>query len=669
MSQPADDIRDDFLAEAGELVERLGPRLLDLERNPQDAAILNDVFRVFHTVKGGAGFLGLESLVALCHAAEDVFDALRKGRRTLDASSMDAVLASVDGVQAMLDALSAAQPLPAADPSLLRALRDFATGDAPPTQTDANGGTEAVPSAHAAAKTPSGPARPARKPRGKGPKAAAPKAAEPATEPVASTPGAAISDDEFEALLDALHGSGKAPGTEPVTAAAPSAGLSVSVPADEKVDERVAAPAAPVASLSRTPQAPQPSVPAAVAPRAETTLRVDTERLDQLMNLAGELVLIRNRLKDMAARGEFGDQASRALAELDLVTRNLQNAVMKVRMQPVGRVFSRFPKIVRDLSRALGKKVEISLHGEDTDLDKNLVEALADPLVHMVRNSLDHGIEQPGQRLARGKPEVGQLSLSAEQHGDHIQIRLRDDGAGIDPERVRRSAVEKGVLSAEQAAVLSTDECVQLIFAPGFSTREEVSDVSGRGVGMDVVVSRIRALNGQVKVDSVVGAGTTVTIRVPLTLAILPALMVRAGDRVFALPLASVVEVFELDESRIDRMDRWHALLTPREILRLVYAEPWLKPVSDPMPRHVVVMQVGDERYGLVVREVIGREEVVIKPLGSALRGLPGIAAATVLPNGRVALILEAGGVVAAQRAALQRQPDPILASADDAHG
>ncbi len=608
MDNADNEILSDFLIEAGELVQRLGSQLVELEGRPQDQSLLNDIFRAFHTVKGGAGFLELHPLVELCHAAEDVFNVLRAGRRGVDAPLMDAVLQALDCVQAMMAEVSARrvpQPAPA---SLLETLRAMAAM------------TSAVATTVAPAKAPK-PEKPAAKPR----KTRSKKAEAPV--PAADT----ISDDEFEALLDQLHGAGKGPAvTAPVAEPVPVAAVTPPVP-------RPAVAATPAAEASH-------------APPAETTVRVDTARLDALMNLVGELVLVRNRLKDLRARGAAAEQMARPVGELDFITRGLQNAVMQIRMQPVRKVFSRFPKIARDVARGLGKQVEVELIGEDTDLDKNLVEALADPLVHMVRNSVDHGIEMPDERVRRGKSAAGHLTLAAQQQGDSILITVRDDGAGMDAERIRAKALEKGLLDPIEAAQMTQEDCLQLVFLPGFSTKEQVSDLSGRGVGMDVVMSRIRALGGSVRVESRLGHGSVVHIRVPLTLAILSALMVSAAGRRYALPLAPVLDVFELSPGEAETLDRWDVVLTRRDTLRLVYLDPWLQRPVDGQRRHVVVTQVGDERYGFVVGEVRGREEIVIKPLGPSLRGLPGISGATVLPDGRVALILDFAGLVEAWR-------------------
>lgn len=588
-----DDIRADFLAEAGELIERVGGQLIELETRPQDGELLNAIFRAFHTVKGGAGFLNLAALVELCHATEDVFNALRSGRRGIDAPLLDAVLRALDHVQAMMAAVTARAQPEAAPAELIETLHALAKGAAIPTPV---------------------------------PVAAPPPPVDPNH----------ISEDEFEALLDQMQG--KKAATAPVAAARPPAAPS------------------PAPAGHPLPRAGEGTVgaPSPVKSEAETTVRVDTHRLDKLMNLVGELVLARNRLKSLRGQEGGGEALTRAISELDFITRGLQSSVMQIRMQPIRKVFSRFPKLARDVARGLGKQVEVELKGEDTDLDKNLVEALADPLVHMVRNSVDHGIELPEERLRRGKPAAGHLCLSAQQEGDHILIVVSDDGAGMDAERIRNKAIEKGLLDRAAAAQLSTEECLQLVCLPGFSTKEQVSDLSGRGVGMDVVMSRIKTLNGSVQIESRLGHGSRIRIRVPLTLAILPALIVQCEERCYALPLAAVSDVFQLDAAAVQKLDRWDVVLTRRDTLRLIPLDPWLSPISaQTTPRHVVVAQVGEERYGFVVREVRGREEIVIKPLGASLRGLAGVAGATVMPDGRVALILDFPGLAEAWKRSL----------------
>ena len=655
-----DDIRADFLIEAGELMNQLGEQLVALERNPADRDLLNAVFRAFHTIKGGAGFLQVMPMVELCHAAEEVFGVVREGKRQVDAALMDATMQSVDHLQTMLASMAdGAEPSPA-PAAVIAALRQGAA--AAPASVVAVAPVETA----AAVAVPAKPKR-ARKPSAKA-KAKADASASTGT-PASDT----ISEDEFEALLDQLHG-GAAPGTKP-----PAAPASVSSPAtitedefDRLLDELHGKSAPGMGTPPVAAAAPQPAAlpPAAAASAqtpapagtgtgtgtgtgsspAETSVRVDTHRLDVMMNLVGELVLVRNRLKTLRASGAAPEAYAKSVGELDHITRNLQAAVMRIRMQPIKKVFSRFPKLARDVARGLGKQVEVELIGEDTDLDKNLVEALADPLVHMVRNSVDHGIEMPDARAACGKPTVGRLVLSAQQEGDHILISVRDDGAGIDPEKLRRKVVEKGLMDPSDAAHLTTDECLQLVFMPGFSTKDQVSDLSGRGVGMDVVKSRIVGLNGSVTIESKIGQGSCVKLRVPLTLAILPALMVTVGHRLLALPLADVFDVFALDETRLRRLDQWQAVLYRKTTLRLVDLQRWsgsAGPVDD-SPRHVVVAQADGQRFGFIVHSVKAREEVVIKPLGLGLRGLAGLAGATVTGEGRVALILDFPSLVRA---------------------
>lgn len=647
MSAVDDDIRADFLVEAGDLIDKLGGQLVELESRPDDTELLNAIFRAFHTVKGGAGFLAIMPLVELCHVTEDVFNALRNGKRSVDAALMDAVLQAVDQVQAMMASVAAgAEPQPAPMElvdslrAMLKAPVEAHSAEAKPAAPAAKTGGDAIEDEFEALLDQMALEKREPKPSATGgdtisedefdallDKLEADKKTAKAAIALPPKDKDAITEDEFDALLDQLEAEKKAQTPAPAkTAASP-------------------APAAKPAAAATTAAAP-----AAAAP-AETSVRVDTVKLDRMMNLVGELVLVRNRLKALAAAS--GSEVGRAVRELDFITRGLQGVVMQVRMQPIGKVFSRFPKLARDVARSLGKQVEVTLIGQDTDLDKNLVEALADPLVHMVRNSVDHGIEMPDIRVARGKPAAGQLRLEARQEGDHIRITVRDDGGGIDPERVRTKVVEKKLMESAEAARLSHEECLQLIFLPGFSTKDQVSDLSGRGVGMDVVKQRILSLNGTAHIESAPGQGSAVHLRVPLTLAILPALMIDAGSRQFALPLAMVADVFALDPKAVRRIGPWDVVPLKKENLRLIDLEVWAGAADTTgtrleKPGHVVVVMLGEERFGLIVRQVRGREEVVIKPLGAMLRGLAGVAGATVTPQGRVALIVDVPGLVQA---------------------
>ncbi|MBN5110839.1 chemotaxis protein CheA [Stenotrophomonas maltophilia] len=608
MSAVSDDITADFIIEAQEILDRLGEQLVSLEQAPQDSDQLNAVFRGYHTLKGGAGFLGVTAMVELCHAAEEALGIARAGQAVLQAHHFDAAQQSLDYLQSMLDAVSSGTEPGYAPPDLI-------------AQFDMNGGTAAPVAAAAPAAAGSDlitddefEALLDQLHGGNAPTAVA---------PATKADDGLISEDEFEALLDQLHG-GAAPGAKPAA---------VLAPAPAPAPRPVAAPA-PVAKPAAKPLA-----------EAEHTVRVDTKRLDAIVNLIGELVLSRNRLKTLRARLR-DEELDRAVSTLDIATARLQSAVMRTRMQPVGKVFSRFPKVARDVARSLKKEVDLELIGAETELDRNLVEALADPLVHLVRNAIDHGVEMPDLREAQGKPRMGHVRLSAQQEGDYVSIEVQDDGAGIDPEKLRAKAREKGLIDPEAAARLSSEECLHLVFLPGFSTKQQVTDISGRGVGMDVVQSRIRELSGQIQIQSELGRGSRFLIRVPLTLAILPTLLVQAGEDVYALPLARVMEVLHAPRTSLGWFDGRAVLDRRSHTLPLVDLRQWLDvtPAASTLLT-IVVLQAGEARFGLVVDQVRGREEVVIKPLPKALRGLRGYAGATLIGDGRMALILDVDGL------------------------
>ncbi|UQY34368.1 chemotaxis protein CheA [Pseudomonas fulva] len=745
MSFGADEeILQDFLVEAGEILEQLSEQLVELESRPDDMNLLNAIFRGFHTVKGGAGFLQLNELVECCHIAENVFDILRKGERRVDAELMDVVLEALDAVNGMFAEVRERVELTPASPQLLAALSRLAEpGGAEPEPAPAAVAAEPEPAPAepvAAAVEPSadisdrefeqlldalGDESPAPASastdeitddefeslldqlHGKGQFAAPAAAPVAAAEPAAAAPGDEITDDEFEALLDQLHGKGQfvapavAPAAEPVAtpAAEPAA---AATPGDEITDDEfealldqlhgkgqfvapaVAVAAAPAAKPTPAPEpakaappaakaesakaapapiakpepskaapaaakaeaskpAPAPAAAGAPASEAETTVRVDTARLDEIMNMVGELVLVRNRLVRLGLNS--GDEAmSKAVSNLDVVTADLQTSVMKTRMQPIKKVFGRFPRLVRDLARQLKKEINLELVGEETDLDKNLVEALADPLVHLVRNAVDHGVESPDEREAAGKSRTGRVVLSAEQEGDHILLMITDDGKGMDADVLRSKAVEKGLLDKDAADRLTDLECYNLIFAPGFSTKTEISDVSGRGVGMDVVKTKISQLNGTVNVFSQKGQGSKIVIKVPLTLAIMPTLMVMLGNQAFAFPLVNVNEIFHLDLSRTNVVDGQEVVIVRDKALPLFYLKRWLVSSAaheEQGEGHVVILTVGNQRIGFVVDQLVGQEEVVIKPLGKMLQGTPGMSGATITGDGRIALILD----------------------------
>lgn len=733
MSFGADEeILQDFLVEAGEILEQLSEQLVELESRPDDADLLNAIFRGFHTVKGGAGFLQLNELVECCHIAENVFDILRKGERRVDAELMDVVLEALDTVNSMFGQVRERSEVTPATPELLAALSRLAepgaaepvaavveevpVAQAPAAEPDITDtefeqlldSLDAVKAEAAAAEQLQGEAPSAEgdeisdaefeslldQLHGKGqfsPEVVA-SAAETAAEapvgdeitddefealldqlhgkgtfaadalPATAAPAAAgapaasgdeISEHEFEALLDQLHGKGKFSG-DTATAETPAAAVAVAPVAAKAQAQPAPTPApkpAPTPATAPAPAAAKPAAPArAPAPagekhvsEAETTVRVDTARLDEIMNMVGELVLVRNRLVRLGLNS--GDEAmSKAVSNLDVVTADLQTAVMKTRMQPIKKVFGRFPRLVRDLARQLKKEINLELVGEETDLDKNLVEALADPLVHLVRNAVDHGVEMPDEREASGKARTGKVVLSAEQEGDHILLSISDDGKGMDPNILRAKAVEKGLMDKDAADRLSESDCYNLIFAPGFSTKTEISDVSGRGVGMDVVKTKISQLNGSINIYSAKGQGSKIVIKVPLTLAIMPTLMVMLGNQAFAFPLVNVNEIFHLDLSRTNVVDGQEVVIVRDKALPLFYLKRWL--VQDQVHEeqregHVVILSVGTQRIGFVVDQLVGQEEVVIKPLGKMLQGTPGMSGATITGDGRIALILD----------------------------
>lgn len=603
----------DFLVEAGELLQRLGEQLISLESSSRDSELLNAVFRAFHTVKGGAGFLAIEPMVVLCHHAEDLLNEARNGQVQLGSGHMDALLEALDLLNAMMVSVSEGTAVAMPPAALLQSLLPRAAAPAPtqvaaePAPASAATGEIDDSEFEALLDSMYGNAAP-------GTVAPAPL---PAPLPASNT----ISDDEFEALLDTLHGPGAAPST--VAAAAP-------VPA-------------PMAAAPASAPSPAPA-PVRAPVVAESTVRVDTSRLDVLVNHAGELVLVRNRLLSLAAQDD-NEALATAAGELDRIADELQLAVMGMRMQPVGRLFQRFPRIVRDLARQLGKDVELVLEGEDTELDRSLVEALADPLIHLLRNALDHGVEMPDQREHSGKPRKGRVCLSASQRGERIVISVSDDGRGMDPEVLRRKAVEKGVIDPTHAARLTESECYELIFRPGFSTAAAVSDISGRGVGMDVVKTRVAELGGTLKVNSQLGSGSELELTVPLTLAILRVLMVRVESRLFALPLSNVEEVFELQDGQDSLLDGGRVARHRGRALPLANLAGWAG-TDGAQGRHVVVLHIGHMRLGCLVHAVIGREDVIVKPLGHLFDGVPGIAGATVNGDGRLALVLDLAGLV-----------------------
>jgi len=680
-----DEIVQDFLVEAGEILELLNEQVVDLETSPDDADLLNAVFRGFHTIKGGAGFLAMDNLVHVAHKCEDIFDLLRQEERKIDADLMDIVLNVLDVLNDMFDQIRSGEdpdPAPAELMSKLTILadKDGVLEPVAPAAVEENSVDEITEQEFDEIVDALG---------GKETKK------EKSDTQAASDDE--ITEEEFEALLDELHGSGGSPTTASTTTdSSPEDEKSVTKPeakesgndeiTEEEFDqlldeihgkgkhgsvyttsrEQKAEPAkaesAIEAESKEEPEAAEqvkvkeqkqrapakekeikPKVKTTPPPVAESTVRVETSTLDSIMNLVGELVLIRNRMSNLEET--IGDEEmTKTAASLDVITSDLQSVVLKTRMQPIKKIFGKFPRVVRDLARSLGREINLEMFGEDTDLDKNLVEALADPLVHLVRNAVDHGIEMPDVRESKGKNRQGTLKLGAKQEGDHVLITIADDGAGMDPEVLRSKAVEKGMMDTEAAARLDDRECFELIFSAGFSTKTEISDVSGRGVGMDVVKTRISQLNGIVEIDSKFGEGTTLSIKLPLTLAIMPTLMVILGEQIFALPLVNVKEIMDYDQNETNVVDGKVVLVVRGKALPIFNLSQWLVASAafgneSESPGHVVIVNVGTQQVGLLVDQLIGQEDVVIKPLGSNLQGAKGLAGATITGDGRIALI------------------------------
>lgn len=637
------DIFQDFLQEAGELLESLNEQLVELESSPDDAEVLNAVFRGFHTIKGGAGFLEITPVVELCHRSEDLFGVIRDGELALTETVMDPVLAAVDELNAMFESLQEHQEPHEAPASILQQLEAILKGEGE--------AAVAVPVEEAEVET------------------ITPSDAVAFDIAAAAESDDDITDDEFEAMLDQLDQAPEASSAS--VEEAPQLVISGSPDDDITEDEfeqlldalEEQAPPAPVEKVvaekpvvakKEAKASPKPKEKSERAPvgggsshkTAESSVRVDTRRLDDVMNMVGELVLIRNRFENLK-QTISSEVVDRAISDLNLLTTDIQEVVMRLRMQPVKKVFSRFPRVVRDLARKLDRKVKLQLVGEETEVDKNLVEELADPLIHLIRNAVDHGVETPEVRAAAGKPMEGTIVLAAQQEGDHILLTIQDDGAGMNPEILRRLAVERGMMDQETADQLPNRALYNLIFEPGFSTKKEISDVSGRGVGMDVVKTHINQLNGQIEIDSEIGIGTTISIQVPLTLAILPTLMVYINGQNYAIPLPGIIELFEWHSVEVGQVGGREVVRLRERTYPLIFASELLGGERfESNEQRVLVIELAGHSLALVVDQVVGQEEVVIKPLGALLRGMPGYSGATITGDGGVAMILDVASML-----------------------
>lgn len=601
-----EELLQDYLLEATEILSDVDNKLVDLERYPGDPGLLNEIFRGFHTIKGGAGFLAATELVTLCHLTENLFDRLRNGEIELTPEIMDVIMLATANVRAMFSDLhQSIQPAPAPN-ELLQALKDAALNKpvsliSPSEQSLTIDGTATEDSSLGDSNLPN------------------------------------EGEPDWAAYQASLGN-----GTVSEQAAQPSASGKPGLPVPKK------APGQPFGRRS-TDQSPN-AYPAGRRDQDRTpkeqTIRIDTPRLDQVITLSGEIGLVKNRLNSLRIdilSGKRDSETLRALDEatsqLDLLVSDLQNSVMKIRMQPIGRLFQKYPRLARDLARQLGKEVELVIEGEETEIDKTMIDDLNDPLVHLVRNSVDHGIESPSDRLANGKMAKGIVKLAARQEGDHIIIEITDDGRGMSAEKMRNKALEKGVISEEEANVLDERQSLNLVFLPGFSTAETVSDVSGRGVGMDVVKTNIQKLNGDITLRSELGKGSSVIISLPLTLAILPVLVVLLKEQPFAVPLSMVREILTIEPDTLQEVGGKTTMVLRGEVLPVVSLSRLIGWQEESAPRFGVLMTFSDNSFVIGVDSFAGREDAVIKSLEDFKpRGIAGVTTAS---NGQIVLILD----------------------------
>lgn len=595
-----EELLQDFLVEAEDLLSGVDNKLVDLERAPDDVGLLNEIFRGFHTIKGGAGFLNAGELVTLCHLTESLFDRLRNGELKVTPERMDVILAATASVRQMFGDLErGTQPAPAA-PALIAKLRAAVDGE------DGAEVPAAEPGLAAAVKVP--------------------RQGEP----------------DWDVLYETVTGKAVVPATKaPAPVAVETGPATVRTESEDPVVK---------AALGRratdVPGASGPTGRRETERQRDNSIRVDTARLDQVLNLSGEIGLTKNRLNALRSdilSGRNDTETLHALdlavSQLDLLVSDLQNAVMKTRMQPIGRLFQKYPRIARDLARNLGKDVELVLVGEETEIDKTMIEDLSDPIIHLVRNAVDHGIEDAEGRGAAGKPQKSLVRLEARQEGDHIVIMVADDGRGMDAERLRAKALQRGLITDEEASTMDDRQSYNLIFLPGFSMADKVSDVSGRGVGMDVVRTNIQKLNGTIEIKSELGKGTTLIINLPLTLAILPVLLVRLADQPFAVPLSMVREILPIVPDAIQDVGGRATMVVRGEVLPIVPLSMLLGWPRERIPQYGVLMQAAEWSFILAVDSFAGREDAVIKSLDDFRP--KGVAGVTTLSNGQIVLILD----------------------------
>lgn len=656
------EILEDFLIEAFEMIEQLDQDLIELEHNPNDLDLLNRIFRVAHTIKGSSSFLNFDVLTNLTHNMEDVLNKARRGELVITPNIMDVVLESIDLMKSLLSAIRDTGSDKAdieIDDVVLRLQQISQGGDiagssakeedsTPPPPTDS---TPKATLEEETSKTEDIMAQPQ--------KEEAPKDSTPSSEPDYSNFTPDEIEQEIQRLLKQRQEEDKAKrlkkkqedGGDAAATSAPKAAPTKPTPTN--VESKKPATAAKSAAKS---SANGKKDEAAVSTSIEQTVRVDVKRLDHLMNLIGELVLGKNRLISIYDEVEerydgeqFLEELNQVVSAISIVTTDLQLAVMKTRMLPVSKVFNKFPRMVRDLSRDMGKNIDLIISGEETELDKSIVEEIGDPLVHIIRNSCDHGIESKEDRLANGKSETGRIELKAYNEGNHIVVEITDDGKGLDAEVLKQKALEKGIINEREADTMTNKEAYSLIFKAGFSTAKVVTNVSGRGVGMDVVKTNIEKLNGMIDVESELGAGTVLKLKIPLTLAIIQALIVGVQEEYYAIPLSSVLETVRISQDEVYMVEGKSVLRLRDEILTLVRLSDIFKidsVIRNSNELYVVVVGLAENKIGIVVDYLVGQEEVVIKSLGYYLKGTEGIAGATVRGDGKITLIVDVAGMM-----------------------
>ncbi|QCI28585.1 hybrid sensor histidine kinase/response regulator [Caminibacter pacificus] len=641
------ELLEDFLVEAFEMIEEMDQDLIELENNPDDLDLLNKIFRVAHTIKGSGSFLNFDKLTHLTHHMEAVLDKARKGELRITPEIMDVILESVDAMKAILEYI-----------------RDHGDDSSPDVEIESIvKKLDAIVSGETISNDESDENNQTNEEKGDS------KLENISIENIDDIDVSELSPEELDAVLEKLVEDINTPPeeNEEKEESAEKAQEEQKNQQENKeenkeeekkppVEKKESKPAVNNENKNLTKEEQKKEIKKQLVSTKEQTIRVDVKRLDQLMNLIGELVLAKNRLikiyNDVEERYEgekFLEELNQVVSSISIVTTDLQIAVMKTRMLPIGKVFNKFPRLVRDLSRELGKKVRLIIEGEETELDKSIIEEIGDPLVHMIRNAVDHGIEPPEERVKKGKPEEGTIWLKAYNEGNMIVIEIKDDGKGMDPEILKKKAIEKGIITPQEAENMSDKEAFMLIFKPGFSTAEKVTNVSGRGVGMDVVKTNIEQLNGIIEIDSVPGKGTTIKLKIPLTLAIIQALLVASQEDLFAVPLSNVIETVRIVEEDIYTIEGKSVLKLRDEVLPLVnMADIFeIEKILEPEKYlYVVILGLGATKIGLIVDRFIGQEEIVIKSLGEFLKGLPGIAGATIRGDGRVTLIVDVASLM-----------------------